>query len=95
MEISICPVLVLFKSYCAYKGCVCLSSGNLNSKDGVETLEQNLINFYNRYRDKQKILNRGLSNGQKALKELFKVLSHLGNAKQNNSEVLHYTSQNS
>jgi len=29
------------------------------------------------YKDKQRILNKGISNGQEALKEIFKVLNHL------------------
>ena len=39
------------------------------------------------FRAKQKILKREISNGQEALKEMFKVLSHQGNANHNNSEV--------
>jgi hypothetical protein len=41
-----------------------------------------------------RILTRGLSNGQAALKEMFKVLSHQGTSKQNNSEVSSDTYQN-
>ena len=43
---------------------------------------------------KQRILNKGISNGWEALKEMFKVLSHQGNTNQNNSEVPSYTGQN-
>jgi hypothetical protein len=32
------------------------------------------------YRAKQRIINRGISNGGEELKEMFKVLSHQGNA---------------
>jgi hypothetical protein len=46
------------------------------------------------YKAKQKILNRGIPNGQEALKEMFKVLSNQGNASQNNSEVPPYTKLN-
>ena len=46
------------------------------------------------YRAKQRILNRGISNGQEALKEMFSILSHQGNANQKDSEILPYTSQN-
>jgi hypothetical protein len=46
------------------------------------------------YRAKQKILNRGISNGQEAFKEMFNILSHEGNTNQNNSEIPPYTSQN-
>ena len=46
------------------------------------------------YRVKQIILNRGILDGQEALKELFKVLTHQENANQNNSEVPYYTHQN-
>ena len=46
------------------------------------------------YRVKQIILNRGILDGQEALKELFKVLTHQENANQNNSEVPSYTHQN-
>jgi hypothetical protein len=37
---------------------------------------------------------RGMSNGREALKEMFKVLSHQGNANQNNHEIPPYTNQN-
>ena len=39
------------------------------------------------YRAKQRIDNRGIFNGQEALKEIFKVLSHKGIAKQNDPEI--------
>ena len=42
------------------------------------------------YRTKQRILNRRISNGQKILQKMFTVLSHQGNANQNNSEI-HFT----
>ena len=45
-------------------------------------------------RAKQKILKREISNGQEALKEMFNILSHQGNANQNNSEIPPYTYQN-
>ena len=45
-------------------------------------------------RAKQKILKREISNGQEALKEMFKVLSHQGNANQNDPEIPSYTNQN-
>jgi mannitol/fructose-specific phosphotransferase system IIA component len=48
-----------------------------------------------RYRTKQIILNRGITNDQEALKEMFKLLSHRGNANQNSSEVPSNTHQNS
>jgi hypothetical protein len=40
-------------------------------------------------------LNRGISNAQKALKEIFEVLSNQGNANQNDSGILPYTLKNS
>jgi hypothetical protein len=46
------------------------------------------------YKAKQRIHNRGLSNGQEALKEMFKVLSDQGNANQNNTEIQPHTNQN-
>ena len=46
------------------------------------------------YRTKQRILNRGISNEQEALKEMFKVLSHQGNASQNDPKIPLYTCQN-
>ena len=46
------------------------------------------------YSAKQRILNRGILNGQEALKEMFNILSHQGNGTQNNSEVLPYILQN-
>ena len=45
-------------------------------------------------RAKQKILKREISNGQEALKEMFKVLSHQGNANQNDPEIPPHISQN-
>jgi hypothetical protein len=44
--------------------------------------------------DLNRILNRGISNGWEALKEMFNILSHQGNANQNNFEIASYTSQN-
>ena len=46
------------------------------------------------YRTKQRILNRTFSNGQTILKEMFSILSYLGNANQNNYEIPSYTCQN-
>jgi hypothetical protein len=43
------------------------------------------------YRAKQRILNRGISNGQEALKEMFKVLCHQEVTNQNNFEFSSYT----
>ena len=40
---------------------------------------------------KQRILSRVITNGQEALKEMFSVLKHQGNANQNDSERLSYT----
>ena len=45
------------------------------------------------YKAKQKILNRGIPNGQEALKEMFKVLSNQGNENQNDPEILPYTNK--
>jgi hypothetical protein len=45
-------------------------------------------------RAKQRILNRGILNGLEALKEMFKILSHQGNANENYPEILPYTNQN-
>ena len=46
------------------------------------------------YRDKQKILNREIANVQEALKELFNILWHQGNANQNDPENPPYNNQN-
>jgi hypothetical protein len=46
------------------------------------------------YRDKQRILNRGILKGQESLKEIFKIQSHQGNVNQNNSEIPSYTHHN-
>jgi hypothetical protein len=35
-----------------------------------------------RYRAKQRILKRGISNGREAFKEMFNIVSHQGNANQ-------------
>ena len=40
------------------------------------------------YRDKQTILNKGVSNCQETLKEMFNILSDQGNAIQNNSDSI-------
>jgi hypothetical protein len=46
------------------------------------------------YRAKQRLLKRGLSNGQETIKEILNVLSHQENANQNDSEIPSYTNQN-
>jgi hypothetical protein len=46
------------------------------------------------YRAKQKILNRGISNGEEALLEMFNVISHQGNANQIDPEIPSYNHQN-
>jgi hypothetical protein len=46
------------------------------------------------YRAKQRILNWGIPNGLEALKEMFNILSHQGNANQNNPEIPPHISQN-
>jgi hypothetical protein len=46
-----------------------------------------------KYRTKQAIHNRGISNVWKAPKEMFKVLSDQRNANQNDPEILLYTDQ--
>ena len=40
------------------------------------------------YRSKQRILIRGISNGQEGFKEMFNILSQQGNANQNDSRIL-------
>ena len=42
-------------------------------------------------KDLKSILNKGISNGQEALKEMFKFLSDQGNAHQNDPEIIYYT----
>jgi hypothetical protein len=39
------------------------------------------------YRAKQRILNWGILDGQELPKEMFNILSHHGNANQNNPEI--------
>jgi hypothetical protein len=46
------------------------------------------------YRAKQRILNRGNSNGGDTPKEMFTILSHQKNANQNDPEIPPYTNQN-
>jgi hypothetical protein len=41
-----------------------------------------------RYRSKQRILIRGISNGQEGFKEMFNILSQQRNANQNDSGIL-------
>ena len=48
----------------------------------------------NGYRAKQKVLNQRISNGWEASKEVLDILSHQGNANQNNFEIPPHTSQN-
>ena len=43
---------------------------------------------------KQRIRNRGISNGQEVLTEVFKFLSHHENVNQNDPKILPYTNQN-
>jgi hypothetical protein len=45
------------------------------------------------YRTKQKILNRGISNGLAALTEMLNILSHQGNTNQDDPEIPPYTHQ--
>jgi hypothetical protein len=45
------------------------------------------------YRAKQRTLNRDIDNGGQALKEMFKILSHQGNANQNNQDSILYSSE--
>ena len=46
------------------------------------------------HRTKKRILNRGISNGQEALTEMFDILSHQRNANQNDPKIPPNTSQN-
>jgi hypothetical protein len=46
------------------------------------------------YRPEERILNRKISNGQEALKDLFKVLSHQGTVNQSDPKIPCYTCQN-
>ena len=43
---------------------------------------------------KQRIHNRGISNGQEVFTEVFKLLSHQENTNQNDPDILPYTNQN-
>ena len=44
------------------------------------------------YRAKQRILNWGILNGSESSKEMFNILSHQGNANQNNPDIPPHTS---
>jgi hypothetical protein len=46
-----------------------------------------------RYIAKQRILNRVISNDREALKEMFNIPNHQGNAKENKLEIPPYTNQ--
>jgi hypothetical protein len=46
------------------------------------------------YRAKQRILNQEISNGWEAPKYMFNILSHQGNANQNDPEIPPHTIQN-
>ena len=43
------------------------------------------------HRAKQKTLNRGITNGQEILKEMFNILSHQVNTNQKDLEILSFT----
>jgi hypothetical protein len=59
------------------------------------TLQKNQITQLKMgYRAKQRIHNRRILNGREALKEMFKILNHQGNANQNDPEITPYTNQN-
>ena len=58
------------------------------------TSKYQIIQLKMGYRSKQRILNRGISNGQKTLKEMFNIVRCQGNANQMDSEILSYTCQN-
>jgi hypothetical protein len=60
----------------------------------LDTNKSNNPTRKTRNRTKQRILNRGISNGQETLKDTFNILSHLGNANQNDSEIPTLTHQN-
>jgi hypothetical protein len=78
----------------------CLSSKFCNSFHGYfvfHSREEQSIHtlvFLLEFHVRQKSLNRGVSNGQEALKEMFKVLSHQGNANQNKTDIPSYIGQN-
>ena len=44
-------------------------------------------------RVKQRIFNEGISNGQETLKEMLNILSHQGNANENEPEIPPYTNR--
>jgi hypothetical protein len=46
------------------------------------------------YKSKPRILDRGISKGWEVLKEMFSILSHQGNANQNDPEIPTYSNQN-
>ena len=46
------------------------------------------------YRSKQRILNKGISNGHETLKQMLNILSTQGNANKNDAKMLSYTCQN-
>lgn len=45
------------------------------------------------YKSKQKMIKNGNTNGKKALKELFNISSHQGNANKNCFEITSYKSE--
>ena len=50
--------------------------------------------FSQEYRAKQRILDRGISNGREVLKAMFYALSHQRNVNQSDPEIPPYTKQN-
>jgi hypothetical protein len=44
--------------------------------------------------DLNRCLNRGISNGREALREMFRILSHHGNENKNDPEIPPYANQN-
>jgi hypothetical protein len=80
-----------------YKELKKLDTNNPNNpieKWNTELKNKTKQNKTKNQKNQKTILNRGISNGWEALKEMFKVLGHQGNANQNNSEVPSYTDQN-
>jgi hypothetical protein len=65
-----------------------------NTHKELKKLENEITLFKNGYSAKQRILNWGISNGWEAPKQMFNILSHQGNANQNNPEISPHTSQN-
>jgi hypothetical protein len=68
---------------------------NLQTTQEVRHQQPKQPNLKVEYKTNQRILNKEISNGQEALKEMFIVFIHHGNRNKNISEISSYTHKKS